>query len=84
MENTYIYEPKKKQTFQVIVRFSKYEILLDFGFKKQTKRFFKKFEKDSKIEINSSNLVKFIKHPYNYAKISLNLYSSKFSEKLYS
>ena len=36
-----------------IVRFSKHENLLDFGFKKQTKKFFKKYEKDSEIEFNS-------------------------------
>ena len=48
MENIYIYETKNKH-FPVIVRFSKHKNLLDFGFKKQTKKFFKKFEKDSKI-----------------------------------
>ena len=52
--------------------------------KKQTKKFFKKFEKDSKIEINSSKLVKFIEYAYSYARMSLNLYSSKYSKKMYS
>ncbi len=51
--------------------------------KNKQKDFSKNLKKTVKIEINSSNLVKFIKHPYNYAKISLNLYSSKFSKKLY-
>ena len=48
----YLYEPKNKHS-PVIIRFSKHKILLDFGFKKQTKKFFKKFEKDSKTDINS-------------------------------
>ena len=52
---------------------------MDFGFKKQ-----KKIEKDSKIKINPSNLIKFIEHPHIYDRISLNLYSSKFSKKMYS
>ena len=34
-----------------IVRFSKHENLLDFDFKKQTKKFFKKYEKDSEISL---------------------------------
>lgn len=50
----------KNKHSPIIVRFSKHKNLLDFGFKKQTKKFFKKFEKDSKIEINSNNLIKFI------------------------
>ncbi len=47
---------QKNKHSPVIVRFSKHKNLLDFGFKKQTKKFFKKFEKDSKIDINSNNL----------------------------
>lgn len=74
----------KNKHSPIIVRFSKHKNLLDFGFKKQTKKFFKKFEKDSKIEINSNNLIKFIEHSYSYARMSLNLYSSKYSKKLYS
>ena len=75
---------QKNKHSPVIVRFSKHKNLLDFGFKKQTKKFFKKFEKDSKIDINSNNLIKFIEQSYNYARIVLNLYSSKYSKKLYS
>ena len=52
--------------------------------KNRQKKFFKKFEKDSKIEINSCNLVKFIEHAYSYARMTLNLYSSKYSKKMYS
>ena len=37
----------------------------------------KKFEKDSKIDINS-NLIKFNEQLYSYAKISSNPYSSKY------
>ena len=29
-------------------------------------------------------MIKFIEHPHNYARISLNLYSSKISKKIYS
>ena len=75
---------QKNKHSPVIVRFSKHKNLLDFGFKKQTKKFFKKFEKDSKIDINSNNLIKFIEQSYSYARIVLNLYSSKYSKKLYS
>jgi transposase len=75
---------QKNKHSPVIVRFSKHKNLLDFGFKKQTKKFFKKFEKDGKIEINSNNLIKFIEHSYSYARMSLNLYSSKYSKKMYS
>ena len=74
----------KNKHSPIIVRFSKHKNLLDFGFKKQTKKFFKKFEKDGKIEINSNNLIKFIEHSYSYARMSLNLYSSKYSKKMYS
>lgn len=35
----------KNKHSPIIVRFSKHKNLLDFGFKKQTKKFFKKFEK---------------------------------------
>jgi len=59
---------QKNKHSPVIIRFSKHKNLLDFGFKKQTKKFFKKFEKDSKIEINSNNLIKFIKHSYSMLK----------------
>lgn len=75
---------RKNKHFPVIVMFYKHKNLLDFGFKKQTKKFFKKFEKTSKTEINSSNLIKFIENTYSYARISLNLYSSKYSKKMYS
>ena len=43
-----------------------------------------KHSPDSKIDINSNNLIKFIEQSYNYARIVLNLYSSKYSKKLYS
>ena len=52
--------------------------------KNKQKKFFKKFEKDSKIDINPNNLIKFIEQSYSYARIVLNLYSSKYSKKLYS
>lgn len=74
----------KNKHSPIIVRFSKHKNLLDFGFKKQTKKFFKKFEKDSKSKINSNNLIKFIEHSYSYARMPLNLYSSKYSKKIYS
>lgn len=53
--------------------------LLDFGFRKTNK----KFEKIV-IDINPNNLIKFIEHSYSYIKISLRLYSSKYSKKMYS
>ena len=58
--------------------------LLDFGFKKQTKKFFKKYKNQCKSDIKSNELVKFIEFTYSYSMIALNKYSSKYSKKLYS
>ena len=57
---------------------------MDFGFKKQAKKFFKKYENDQKMSLKSCELIKFIETCYSYAKISLNKYLSNFSKKLYS
>ena len=67
-----------------IVRFSEHKSLLDFGFKKQTKKFFKKYKNQCKSDIKSNELVKFIEFTYSYSMIALNKYSSKYSKKLYS
>ena len=67
-----------------IVRFSEHESLLDFGFKKQTKKFFKKYENACKTDNKHNELIKFIEYCYSYAKIALNNYSCKYSKKLYS
>ena len=67
-----------------IVRFSEHKSLLDFGFKKQTKKFFKKYKNQCKSDIKSNKLVKFIEFTYSYSMIALNKYSSKYSKKLYS
>ena len=47
MENIYIKKNENKH-FPSIVRFSEHESLLDFGFKRQTKKFFKKYENQCK------------------------------------
>ena len=57
---------------------------MDFGFKKQTKKFFKKYKNQCKSDIKSNKLVKFIEFTYSYSMIALNKYSSKYSKKLYS
>ncbi len=46
MENIYIKNENKH--FPSIVRFSEHESLLDFGFKRQTKKFFKKYKNQCK------------------------------------
>lgn len=73
----------KNNPSPVIVWFSKHKRLLDWLYK-INKKFFKKFEKDSKIDINSNNLIKFIESSYNYVRISLKLYSSNYSKKMCS
>ena len=75
---------KENKHSPLIDRFFKHKNLLDFGFKKQVKKFFKKYENDCKMGFKSSELIKFIETCYSYAKISLNKYSSNFSKKLYS
>ena len=57
---------------------------MDFGFKKQTKKFFKKYENACKTDNKHNELIKFIEYCYSYAKIALNNYSCKYSKKLYS
>ena len=69
----------KNKHFSVTIMFWKHENPLDFGFRKTNK----KFEKIV-IDINPNNLIKFIEHSYSYIKISLRLYSSKYSKKMYS
>lgn len=76
---------KYKNTYSPsIVRFSEHKSLLDFGFKKQTKKFFKKYENSCKTDIKHNELIKFIENCYSYAKITLNYHSCKYSKKLYS
>ena len=45
----------KNKHSPIIFRFSKHENLLDFGFKKQAKKYFKKYENDLKVIINNLN-----------------------------
>ena len=50
-----------------IVRFSEHKSLLDFSFKRQTKKFFKKYKNQCKSDIKSNELVKFIEFTYSYS-----------------
>ena len=68
----------------VIVRFSKHENLLDFGFKKQAKKYFKKYENDFKSDYTENELIEFIEYTYSYAKITLDKYSSDYSKHTYT
>ena len=83
MENIYYYESKNTHSSSIL-RFSEHKSLLDFGFKKQTKKFFKKYENACKTDNKHNELIKFIEYCYSYAKIALNNYSCKYSKKLYS
>ena len=67
-----------------IIRFSKHKNLLDFGFKNQVKKYFKKLEIGKLNTFSSNELIEFIETCYSYAKISLNKYSSKYSKQMYS
>ena len=70
MENIYIYMNSKNKHSSVMVRFSKHKNLLDFGFKKQTKKYFKKYENDFKSDYTENELIEFIEYIYSYAKIT--------------
>ena len=67
-----------------IIRFSKHKNLLDFGFKNQVKKYFKKLEIDELNTVSSNELIEFIENCYSYTKMSLNKYSSKYSKQMYS
>ena len=75
---------RKNKQSPVIVRFSKHKNLLDFGFKKQVKKYFKKLEIGKLNTISSNELIEFIETCYSYTKMSLNKYSSKYSKQMYS
>ena len=75
---------QKNKHSPVIVRFSKHKNLLDFGFKKQVKKYFKKLEIGKLNSFSSNELIAFIEIYYSYSKMSLNKFLSKFSKKLYS
>ena len=60
----------KNKHSSVMVRFSKHKNLLDFGFKKQTKKYFKKYENDFKSDYTENELIEFIEYIYSYAKIT--------------
>ena len=68
----------------IIISRLKYKTLLDFGFKKQSRKFFKKIKKKSKNCYKTNELIKLIEYTYSYAKLSLNKYSSRYSKQLYS
>ena len=68
----------------VIFRFSKHENLLDFGFKKQSKKYLKKYENDFKSDYTENELIKFIEYTYSYAKITLDKYSCDYSKHTYT
>ena len=70
--------------FPVIFRFSKHKDLLDFGFKKQSKKYFKKYENDFKSDYTENELIEFIEYTYSYAKITLDKYSSDYSKHTYT
>ena len=75
----------KNKHSPVIVRFSRHKNLLDFGFKKQSKKkYFKKYENDFKSDYTENELIEFIEYTYSYAKITLNKYSSDYSKHTYT
>lgn len=68
----------------VIFRFSKHENLLDFGFKKRSKKYFKKYENYFKSDYTENELIEFNEYTYSYAKITLDKYSSDYSKHTYT
>ena len=75
----------KNKHSPVIVRFSRHKNLLDFGFKKQSKKkYFKKYENDFKSDYTENELIEFIEYTYSYAKITLDKYSSDYSKHTYT
>jgi hypothetical protein len=74
----------KNKHFSVIFRFSKHENHLDFGFKKQAKKYFKKYENDFKSDYTENELIEFIEYNYSYAKIALDKYLSNYSIHTYT
>ena len=75
----FIYMNIENKHSPVIFRFSKHKNLLDFGFKKQSKKYFKKYENDFKSDYTENELIEFIEYTYSYAKITLDKYSSDYS-----
>jgi len=51
---------QKNKHSPVIVRFSKHKNLLDFGFKKQVKKYFKKLEIGKLNSFSSNEMISFI------------------------
>ena len=74
----------KNKYSPIIFRFSKHKNLLDFGFKKQAKKYFKKYENDFKSDYIENELIKFIEYAYSYSKITLDKYSSDYSKHTYT
>jgi len=56
----FIYMNQKNKHSPVIVRFSKHKNLLDFGFKKQVKKYFKKLEIGKLNSFSSNEMISFI------------------------
>ena len=54
-------KPKNKHSPNII-RFSKHKNLLDFGFKNQVKKYFKKLEIDEVNTMRSNELIEFIEN----------------------
>ena len=74
----------EKKHSPVIFRFSKHKNLFDFCFKKQSKKYFKKYENDFKSDYIENELIKFIEYAYSYSKITLDKYSSDYSKHTYT
>lgn len=70
--------------FPIIISRLNYKTLLDFGFKKQSRKFFKKIKNKSKNCYKTNELVKLIEYTYSCAKLSLNKYFSCYPKQLYS
>ena len=64
--------------------FSRQLNLSDFGLEKKFKNSTQKILKENNKYITTNNFLKFIEYTYKYAKISLNKYSSYFSNHLYT
>ena len=58
MENIYIYMNNENKHSPIIINRLKYKTLLDFGFKKQSRKFFKKIKNKSKNCYKTNELIK--------------------------